>query len=536
VLPCLIYEDDHLLVVNKPAGLNTHAPSLYAGEGIYDWLRHREPRWANLAIIHRLDKETSGVLVFAKTPLANRSLTEQFTNRTIHKKYLLVTDRPIPRAQMIVKSKLLRAGEKYMSREPQASGGQLAETHFRLLKAPPVPAQEFQPPNGVWLEAEPRTGRTHQIRVHAAEQGFPVLGDVLYGGTPALRVYLHAAELTLQHPAAAKQQTFQAMLDVAADPRSQLRTALMDTAETSAWRIIHGTSDLQPHWYVDRLGDWLLSESNRELDPTQNAELDLLVQLFRARGAYHKPSSGPKLVMGDEAPEFFSIRENGAQFALSFQAGASFGLFLDQRDNRRRLLTGHIAAGFPLSAASGPSGEHWGQGRTVLNTFAYTCGFSLCAALAGAHTTSIDLSKAHLEWGRRNFRLNQIDPGQHDFIYGDVFNWLRRLERKHRLFDLVLLDPPTFSRSKESGVFRAERDYGRLVAQALPLLKPGGILFASSNAAEWPPEEFMNCLNEAFHQARRSVVDRRYFPQPLDFPISRAEKAYLKTAWVRTGA
>ena len=77
--PSLIFEDDHLLVFNKPAGLNTHAPSPYAGEGLYDWLRHREPRWASLAIIHRLDKETSGLIVFSKTPIANRSLTEQFT-------------------------------------------------------------------------------------------------------------------------------------------------------------------------------------------------------------------------------------------------------------------------------------------------------------------------------------------------------------------------------------------------------------------------------------------------------------------------
>src|SRR5438093_12528428 len=92
-LPLIVFEDEHLLVVNKPAGMNTHAPSPYAGEGIYDWLRHREPRWANLAIIHRLDKETSGVIVFGKTSLANRSLTRQFTSREVHKKYLLITDR-----------------------------------------------------------------------------------------------------------------------------------------------------------------------------------------------------------------------------------------------------------------------------------------------------------------------------------------------------------------------------------------------------------------------------------------------------------
>ena len=77
----ILFEDEHLLVINKPAGMNTHAPSPYAGEGIYDWLRNREPRWTNLAIIHRLDKETSGLMVFAKTAVANRSLTEQFAQR-----------------------------------------------------------------------------------------------------------------------------------------------------------------------------------------------------------------------------------------------------------------------------------------------------------------------------------------------------------------------------------------------------------------------------------------------------------------------
>ena len=195
MLPCLIFEDEHLLVVNKPAGLNTHAPSPYAGEGIYDWLRHREARWARLAIIHRLDKETSGVMVFAKTPLANRSLTAQFTARSVHKKYLVLTDRPVHQREFTIRSSLVRAGERYVSR-PIHRGAETAETRFvecRMQKA------EGRSSSGCrMVEAEPLTGRTHQIRVHAAEKGFPILGDTLYGGTPAPRVYLHAAELTAE--------------------------------------------------------------------------------------------------------------------------------------------------------------------------------------------------------------------------------------------------------------------------------------------------------------------------------------------------
>src|SRR5271155_1050642 len=112
MVPCVIFEDGHLLAVNKPAGWNTHSPGPYAGEGIYDWLRAREPRWSSLAILHRLDKETSGILVFGKTPLANKSLTEQFTERRVHKKYILFTDREVFPKEFTVKTGIRRIGEK----------------------------------------------------------------------------------------------------------------------------------------------------------------------------------------------------------------------------------------------------------------------------------------------------------------------------------------------------------------------------------------------------------------------------------------
>jgi 23S rRNA (cytosine1962-C5)-methyltransferase len=168
-----------------------------------------------------------------------------------------------------------------------------------------------------------------------------------------------------------------------------------------------------------------------------------------------------------------------------------------------------------------------------LNVFAYTCGFSVCAAKGGAKTTSLDLSQKYLEWGRRNFVLNGLDPAAHDFIYGDAFDWLGRLAKKARTFDVIVLDPPTFSQSKERGVFRAETDYGELVSAALPLLKTGGVLFASTNAADWPPEKFLAAIEKNVRAAKRKILQQHYAPQPPDFPISRAEPAYLKTVWLR---
>ena len=532
--PCVIFEDEHLLVVHKPAGWNTHAPGPHAGEGIYDWLRHREPRWATLAILHRLDKETSGVMVFGKTPAANRSLTEQFTERRVRKKYLLLTDRPVPQSEFIVKTALVRIGEKYASRPPHA-GAEIAETWFGV----PALAGAGRLKAGLQtVEAEPLTGKTHQIRIHAAESGFPILGDTLYGGTPAARVFLHAAEISFTHPATGELVTFRAPANFDADPRLALRAALIDPQETDAFRIIHGASDGWPGWYVERLGKFLLSQSEQPLRDKQREDLARLAKMFSARGAYHKilsrqvrrttaAEASPQLVLGEAAPERFEICENGVRFELSFNEGYSTGLFLDQRDNRRRFLTGHIAADFDF----GP----WTPDFGLLNCFAYTCGFSVCAARAGAKTTSLDLSKKYLEWGRRNFALNGLEPAAHDFIYGDAFDWLRRLAKKGRAFDAVALDPPTFSQSKEHGVFRAEKDYGKLVTAALPLVKPGGVLFASTNATDWPPEKFLADVEKAIYSSRRKTLQRHYVPQPPDFPISRAEPAYLKTVWLRIG-
>jgi RluA family pseudouridine synthase len=370
----ILFEDQDLLVTEKPAGLNTHAPSPFAGEGFYDWLRHREPRWSSLAIVHRLDKETSGVLVFGKTPLANRSLTEQFTRHGIRKKYLFLAGHRPDQEEIVAVSALVRTGDKYVSR-PLHAGAERAETRFRVVGSHA---------GNTLVEAEPVTGKTHQIRVHAAEHGFPIIGDVLYGGAPGPRVLLHAGELTLRHPATGEPMTFQSSVAFGANHRQQLRAAIIEAPKTNAFRLVHGASDGWPGWYVDRLGDFVLSQAEADCSEKQRAYLEALSDVA---GVYHKrlerrigrAAAGevsPQFVFGKPAPERFTVKENGVLFELSFQEGYSAGLFLDQRDNRRRFLVNHVAAAFPLF-------EGGAGGREVLNTFAYTCGFSVCAALAG---------------------------------------------------------------------------------------------------------------------------------------------------------
>lgn len=540
--PCVVFEDDDLLVVNKPPGWNTHSPAPFSGEGIHEWLKHREPRWARLAIVHRLDKDTSGLLVFGKTPEANRSLTDQFARRRVHKHYHLVTDRGVGQERFTVRSSILRVGDRYVARGA-GEGGDPAETHFRVLR---------RVDGRTWLEAEPVTGRTHQIRVHASSEGWPILGDPLYGGGPAERLHLHAARLELAHPRSGAVLHWEAVADFTRPPGAVLREAIVVPGETDAFRRIHGAADGTPGEYVERLGDWTLVEgegesaSRRCLEaaaPGPASASDACAGTGDGRaaggtpGIYFKqlrrqvrqtavPDASPRLLQGSAAPERFVVRENGLRFEMSFTEGYSTGLFLDQRDNRRRLITGHVASGFPLGTAGAPPGA-------VLNCFAYSCGFSVAAAAGGYRTTSLDLSRKYLDWGRRNFSLNGLDPAAHDFIYGDVFDWLQRLAKKERRFQTVVLDPPTFSRSREHGDFRAESDYPELVTLALPLLSPGGVLLASTNASRLTPERFVEQVRSAVTSTGRRVVQEHYVPQPPDFPVTREEPAYLKTFWVR---
>jgi 23S rRNA (cytosine1962-C5)-methyltransferase len=544
--PCVLHEDEHLLVVNKPPGLNTHSPSPYGGEGLYDWLRNREPRWANLAIIHRLDKATSGLILFAKTKLANQSLTQQFTERRVQKRYLFLTTVVAAEQSFTVRSGITRIGDRYAA----SHDGERAETKFTYLN----PIDSKGCPGGASLHAfaaEPLTGRTHQIRVHAELRNIPILGDTTYNGAPFPRVCLHAEELTFTHPATNKLISFHSQPVFFAPPHTLLRSALIEASSTNAFRLIHGAADNYPDLYLDQWADYFLVQSGassssplrgeragvRGEPPEPAAILSALPAANNPpRALYHKlltrtvsrtraTEAQPQLISGDPAPNPFTIRENAVRYEISFQQGYSVGLFLDQRENRRRLLSNYVAPNFMLF-------ENGFGGRDVLNTFAYTCGFSVCAALAGARTTSVDLSKKYLDWGKRNFTVNNLDPAAHDFIFGDLFDWAPRLAKKSRAFDLILLDPPTFSRSK-TGIFQAEKHYAKLVSSVLPLLRPAGMLFASANVSKLAPEDFLAAIRTAVLQSNRRILQEQYIPQPPDFPITKEEPAYLKTAWLR---
>ncbi len=213
--PCVIFEDEHLLVVNKPAGWNTHAPGPHAGEGIYDWLRHRKPRWATLAILHRLDKETSGCLVVAKNDETHLALSAQFAKRQVEKIYNAIVCGELARESGEIRAAIARhpSHRKRMAVRDDDSG-RAAHTSYRVLE---------KLNSATFVEAQIHTGRTHQIRVHFQFLGHPLAGDETYGarqnkklteltGYEPPRVMLHARELSFIHPRTEKEMCFEAPL------------------------------------------------------------------------------------------------------------------------------------------------------------------------------------------------------------------------------------------------------------------------------------------------------------------------------------
>jgi len=182
--------------------------------------------------------------------------------------------------------------------------------------------------------------------------------------------------------------------------------------------------------------------------------------------------------LGEAVLPEITVLENGHSFIIRPYDGFSCGLFLDQRDNRKFLA------------------EEM-EGKSVLNCFSYTCGFSVYAAKSGAKTTSVDLSKRFLEWGKKNFEVNGIDVKNHRFIAESVFDFAKKAAKRGERYDLIVLDPPSFSRDKKGKVWSIEKDYKKLLEAVLPLSAPGGRLFFSSNYTGWSQKDFVQRLTKA---------------------------------------
>jgi len=283
--------------------------------------------------------------------------------------------------------------------------------------------------------------------------------------------------------------------------------------ETNAWRIYH--DELMGVWVDHFDGRWIVQTRGSVLpDKMRETAKDV------ARSVYWKPrdksaSAAAEWVCGEKVTGKFLIKETGAKFWIDFSAGYSPGIFLDQRMNRQRVK-------MAVSA-----------GDKILNTFAYTGAFSVMAALAGAETTTLDLSSSYLDWTWDNFAANDLDQKEHHGCKGDTFEWMQTFARQGRKFDGIILDPPTFSRTGKKGkkTFSTHKDYAELVKLAAGVIEPGGWILCCANThrmKSWSFEdEVVNGLEDGgFYESTLN-----YHEMPPEFH----RDDYLKTLWVELG-
>jgi 23S rRNA (cytosine1962-C5)-methyltransferase len=224
-----------------------------------------------------------------------------------------------------------------------------------------------------------------------------------------------------------------------------------------------------------------------------------------------------QLLAGQAVPRALTVTEHGLHYLVDLEGELHTGLFLDQRANR--LSFQRLAAG-----------------QRVLNLFAYTGAFSVSAAAGGAlQVTSVDASQRYLDRARENFRLNGIDPAAHEFVSGDCFTELNRLAKHGRSFDIVLMDPPSFSTTRDSR-FTTSGGTAELVKRALALLPPGGLLVTSSNHQKVDLAEYLKELRRGALAVGRElrVIDVAGqggdFPCPVTFPEGRYLKYVVSVA------
>lgn len=549
----ILYEDGDLIAIDKPAGISTHAADPErrddAVSRLAKFLAERdraEEGSVYLGIHQRLDRDTSGVLVFTKQHRANPSLAAQFEGRKVKKRYVAAVERWPARAQDgVMRHVLVReaADRMRIARSPRETGVQ-AITQFRLIERVGERAL---------LELRPETGRTHQLRVQIAAMGGAIAGDRTYGKAAAERLMLHAASLRLEHPITRRKLTIEAPIPdvIPAWVRGERRppfasktaieNAMREAAgrrywlgrseETTAFRLVHEEADGLPGVALDLYGEYLLLHlSSPEAEEARELLLDAAWALG-PRGVYvvtrpkhasviidprHESFAPAHAQRGEDAPNPHSITESGLTYRISLGDGLKTGLFLDQRENRRRF-------------------RELAGGKRVLNLFAYTCAFTVAAAAGGAsRTVSVDASVGPLEEGRLNLEANGLFGTHHEMVAADALVWMQRAQKRGERFDLIALDPPSFATTRSSR-FSAASDYSKVAALALGLLAPGGRLLACTNSRKIPRSKFRRQLHEALRAAGHTAVQMKDLPDPSDFPAPFGVESHLKSVLVTAG-
>ncbi|MCM3254446.1 class I SAM-dependent rRNA methyltransferase [Priestia aryabhattai] len=296
--------------------------------------------------------------------------------------------------------------------------------------------------------------------------------------------------------------------------------------DTTAFRVFNSEGDGIGGLIIDYYdGYYVMSWYSEGIYQFKEYVIEALKSAPNFKGLYQKKRFNVKgqyieeddFVAGDKGEFPLIVKENGIRFAVYLNDGAMVGVFLDQRDVRKTIR------------------DKYAKGKTVLNMFSYTGAFSVAAALGGAaKTTSVDLANRSLAKTIEQFSVNGIDHEAQDIIVEDVFKYFKYAVKKNMTFDLVVLDPPSFAKSKKH-TFSAAKDYKDLLKEAIALTKPNGVIVASTNASNFDMKKFHSFIEKAFNEKGEQYKMMEQFDLPADFKTIKEFKSgnYLKVVFIQ---
>ena len=309
----------------------------------------------------------------------------------------------------------------------------------------------------------------------------------------------------------------QAFFETLLRQAKEKRSAYYQDDLTTAFRLFNQEGDGFGGLTVDLYGDYaVFSWYNSYVYQIRKVISEAFRQVFpEVLGAYEKIrfkglDYESAHVYGQEAPDFFTVLENGVLYQVFMNDGLMTGIFLDQHEVRGSLVDGLA------------------MGKSLLNMFSYTAAFSVAAAMGGAsQTTSVDLAKRSRELSQAHFQANGISTEAHRFVVMDVFEYFKYAKRKGLTYDVIVLDPPSFARNKKQ-TFSVAKDYHKLISQSLEILNPEGIIIASTNAANVSRQKFTEQIDKGF--AGRSYQILNKYGLPADFAYNKKDESsnYLK--------
>ena len=304
------------------------------------------------------------------------------------------------------------------------------------------------------------------------------------------------------------------------------RKAFFENEDTTAFRVFNGEGDGIGGVTIDYFdGYYVINWYSKGIYQFKEEIIQSITSQFPFKGIYQKKRfdvdgkyvEEDDFVTGERGQFPLIVKENGIHFAVYLNEGAMVGVFLDQRDVRKAIR------------------DRYAEGKTVLNTFSYTGAFSVAAALGGAtKTTSVDLANRSKSKTIEQFSMNGIDYEAQDIIVEDVFHYFKYAVKKNLKFDLVILDPPSFARSKKV-TFSAAKDYTNLLKQAITITEDHGVIVASTNSAAFDMKKFKGFIKTAFQECNEKYEILEEYSLPEDFRTIKEfpEGDYLKVVFIR---